>query len=258
MHRTFNLSYMYTFLSKLSICLLLFMQIQGCSAQKKKTKIKSLSVNSLMPIVERDGSMTSHDKSYSVFYFEDLICYKCPYTLESALSGQSLKLTEKYFYFIFQKDSAFGYTFDRELKKRDGKRSSVDSVLKIIKIDSRRFDKILNVKPNSIVIENNSNKVTEIYRFDRDSNPINNYIMELTFNPDLNWANESLSKKADSARGTKLEKILIKFQEAFNEEYGILFPKREFSFILKEVTLGNEKEILELFGRYKQFNQHLR
>ena len=221
------------------------------AAQKPQDKLKVITVNTLMPIVERDGSILQIKSSYSVAHYNDIMCFQYFINFDSIVNGQLMVQEKRPAFFIFHKDSLFGCNYYPYFRPEN--RSRKDSMLKTIRLGMERFDGLLELRPDSQYL-NLDSTITEVYIEDRETNPIYNFRVYLTFNSRFNDVQESLSFRFDSDRKIKLTTIRIKFDKAYSDEFKITFPEREIvSELVKGTTTQNYEMIKQYMRKYEAY-----
>jgi hypothetical protein len=154
-------------------------------------------------------------------------------------------------FFVFCKDSLYGYIFDPH-KPNNAKRSKVDSIVKTI-AGLNNFELILTLTPDTIIWNNDKTQCKEVYispkTEDRPSSRLS-----LSLSSKMNHLKYSFNQKIDSAKQMKLYKTELVFDEFFDKTNKIFWPSSYSVTEMRQATPPNLKEILDYFGRYNKIS----
>jgi len=156
------------------------------------------------------------DDFYRVYYSGDFIIYKGTYHHTSSFiefdsTGRQRKQTElvnekRTRYFIFHKDSAYGYSYTPSDSLWTNRRGKVDSVLKLWIMGQGKLDTLLNLKPDSVIWNQNKTDLKEVYVFPATADcPSFRWIV--CYNSTMNDIPETFSVKMDNSKKMKLYKV---------------------------------------------------
>lgn len=173
------------------------------------------------------------------------------YNKADSIIDEKVKTGVNYNYYIFNKGDKSGVKYD-SLNAKKGAKFSTDSFINSknffksdISLDSnyQLIGKVPATKFDEIEIYHAKNRLDEN---DPDS-------VYLSFSARLK-APYSFSKKLDSTRQKKLFKIQIIYNPSKTEKYSFPVPRRELLFEIKEISIPDEKNINDLFKRFKELN----
>jgi hypothetical protein len=238
----------------ISISVFLFLFISENRGQS--SIIKHVDVYFKLPFLESKENPEEYNiqfilDSFSIFYNNNFILYKFPYTYIEQQNDKIEKIEVKYTYFIFKNGSKYGYQHV-PAKPDLIEKLAVDSI-----INKNAFGNVdlffdsgyqkgevytmvdnfhLIEKYNSIQKPGKNFPDTVIYYYSEQCK-------DLPF---------SLSKKLEEKR--KLKVLMIKgvFNSRFDEETKITFPKREFNFELKPHDTMLDNFVLYVFNLYEK------
>lgn len=238
--------------------ILFIANINFCTNQKNIENNKTLAainVSYIMPIVNWDGSVTQTKKSYEAYFYEHLIMYKFYYNFDSTDTEKLLLREKRHYYFIFHKDSIFGYNY--YIYPQHGFPNGkllIDSVLKTNTFKDNKFDSLLNFQPDSSYSDDSGNFV-KVYNTPRSIEYPEVFTIYFNYTKKLNGINETFSRKMDNVQGMKLFKVVLLAQGAYYEQHKMSMPKREFLYEMKEASLDNSEELFRFFNKYKKEHQ---
>jgi hypothetical protein len=208
------------------------------------------------PIVNWDSSLTDITKDYDVFYFKDLILYRFMYIFDSSFNRRPVLLEKRNFFFIFHKDSSFGYSYytDRPDRKSVA-RENVDSVLNEGRFRTDGYDTLLIRKADSSFI-NADGDLVKIYKYPSSPTYPENSTFYAYYTKRLAKIPESLSKKLDNIQYKKLFRIRAVAHGGYYQQFNMRFPEREVLLELKEFENYNKEEVMHYFRIYQQEIMH--
>jgi len=224
--------------------------LHSCIAiNKTKGSIKGASLLYHIPVANRDGSITDLNSSYEVYYYGDLNMYKLNYQYDSLVNDE-LKLREdRNNFFVFHKDSAFGYLFDRAPSLPD-RRARLDSV-KINSFENYRWDSLLTMKVDSVFNDSEGNLIN-VYKLPPTKDYPGKFTYYFYYTKKLNGIRETFSKNLEEFNKMKIFKIRMVIHEVYHEKYKMTLPERESYYEMKEIPVINSKQILEYFNKYEK------
>ena len=228
-----------------------FIIFNSCAGERTDQKIRGVNVFYHLPVVKQDGSIMDIDTYYDVFFSGDLIMYKYVYRYDSSINGRVMLYEDRNNFFVFHKDSLYGYIYDpNPYHIFPDRRLPVDSVLKKNSFESTRFDTLSNLKPDTTYTDKEGN-LLKIYIPSEPKTDPSRFVLYFYYNKNLVGINETFSKKMDNLPDMKLCKIKILANEVYDEMYKMSFPKREIYYEMKEIPSFNQKMVAEYFDKYK-------
>jgi hypothetical protein len=235
---------------------LTFKSFNSCSEKFQGKEIEAVHVAYDLPLINADGSDTAINTFYDVYYYRDLIMYQLFYRFDSASGGKPVLTEDRNYYFLFNKDSMFGYTYEPRSNKRipEG-RLPVDSVLSKNINETTVYDSLANLKPDSLM-HGSEGILIKVYNKSHPEKYPEDYTIYFYYSKGLDNVRETFSKKMDNIKGKKLFKIKIVARGAFYPEYKLTFPKREIVLEMKEKPIENKDQILSYFEKYEEAIKH--
>ncbi len=190
--------------------------------------------------------------SYDIFYYDDLIMYKFEYRFDSLVNGKLLLQEWRQIFFVFHKDSVFGYSYylPPESTAVEG-RISVDTMLKRNAYEPFKFDSSLYLKPDSIYFDDEKNLVN-VYNSPVTEDYPERFTIYLYYSKKLKCIAETLSKNKDTVNGMKLFKVRILAHGHYYEKFKISQPRREYLLEMKQIPIKNGMEVMGYFDKYKK------
>jgi len=165
---------------------------------------------------------------------------------------RSSSTTIRNHYFVFQKDSLFGYNYNEHAIGVDDKPIRVDSVLKTITLQSYRLEEeTLHLVPKQVQWNMDSSELIETYLFPA-SNEMPAYKRTLYYNKALNIIPESFSQKVDSVKKIKLVKVEALSDAFYDSKNNRHYPPSLVFMEMKVYDSFNKKLILSYFNLYKK------
>ncbi|HET9057328.1 MAG TPA: hypothetical protein VFN30_10840 [Chitinophagaceae bacterium] len=209
-----------------------------------------LSVN--YPIVQANNNKAElfnlKDTIY-IFYHNTDILYYIPHRITFETEEKLISEEVKYFYFLYTKDSSFGYFFDSSENTILPKRHPVDSFLfrrgyaSKFDLQNERFIGINKNKTNGVV--------TEKYVPEYIPNETCYDTIMFYFDKRLNDVSFSFSKNLDKVKRQKLFKVRLLYNQKYSEIYQLMMPQREMYFEIQKLPIKNPKTILKLINQLK-------
>jgi hypothetical protein len=231
----------------LSIC------VSMCNVQKRQNpSLRGVHVGFVFPIVRQDGTMFSDSNYFNIYYYGDLRMYELAYMFDSSAHDSLVLGEHRSNYFVFHKDSSFGYSFnfkgDFPVRKY-----SVDSLLQEQALQNFQWASITKeTAPHSIVNDSAGNQ-TETYvpEYTKNGSPRRDSLI-FYYSASMNHIPFSFSRELDSTRGSKLYKIrLFNDSTRFGPD-NIFAPRRENYFEMKDLKVDNEDQLKDIFRLYQE------
>jgi len=155
-------------------------------------------------------------------------------------------------YFVFHKDSSFGYRFDMRGNSPIGKHS-VDSLLKEQALQNFQWASITKqTAPHSIVNDRAGNLIeTYVPEYSQNGSPRRDSVI-FYYSDSMNHIAFSFSHELDSTRSSKLYRIRLFNDSTRFGPNNILAPRRESHFEMKDLKINNEQQLKQIFEMYKK------
>lgn len=222
------------------------------SSKNDFKKITAINLIYKMPVVMWDSTIKVLETTYNVYYYEDLIMYKLNYEFDSSVNRETVLEEKRSYYFVFQKDSIYGFKYFIKPSWESNQRLNKDSLLKTNKLESNTYDTLVNYKPDSVY--NKRDKIVKVYKdpSNHATNQSEKFDLYFYYSKDLKDIPETFSRKMDNESGMKLYKIIVAARGGYYKEYKLTFPPREFLLEMKEIIIENQEEILRYFKSYKE------
>ena len=256
------MSIIYRFMMSLFIvfsCILIisFKGVNSCKPGKANNNIIAIEVTISDPILGEDY--------YRVYYIDNWIINHSRYQFDSSetqlqidsnsnqLSGKmDLLLSEKRdMFFVFHKDSSFGYNYDANWEMKNNIRLSVDSVLKERTLQPGNLNSILNLKADSISWSDDRSELKEVYIF-QPTKEIPTIRRILYYSKELKHIKETFLKEIDLAKKMKLYKIEGYSEQHYSEKEKRLWPTMKSRSEMKQIPINNLSQIMEYIDKYKK------
>ena len=246
-------------INKVVIFFLLFVSFDGltsCNHQKKLHKMEAVEVQDISPLMG--------ETFYRVYYFDDLVIYQSQYRFDSSVKQlstdsstnkvsshiSSISSQWRNQFFIFHKDSSYGFSFDPYRGSENNLRLRVDSTIMFIK-GTNRFDSFLTVKPDSIIWNANKSELKEVFLLSRKNN-IPEGRIGLYYSKNLNHLKESFNPKVDNAKRMKLFKVEAIFNDSYDENGKLVWPSMVDRTEMKEIKTNISEQLREYINNYKE------
>ena len=229
----------------------------NCFHEDTKTSVKGISVIRKTPFPMTETSWEIVEDNYNLYYYKDYIIYKFNYRFDSLQNHQVVFQEKRYFYFAFHKDSLYGYTYYLNSTgfNNDGARVLKDSILQKHIFESKLFDTLAHLMPDSI--NNRANEYVKLYKNPPppDGKPaIEEIRIYFFYSNTFQGIPETFSKKMDQDKGMKLYKIVINAGGGINKELNVKLPPREYLLEIKKIETEDFSPELKFFKRYEQEN----
>jgi hypothetical protein len=166
------------------------------------------------------------------------------------VSNRQLVSTDwTYEYFIYHKDSSFGYKYVPTDSFRHI-RLGVDSVTKFIK-GTNRYDSFILLKPDTIVWNNKKTELKEVYVLPKERGEPGGHLI-LYYNKKMNHLNGNINSKVDSIRKMKFYKQETTIDYSlYNEKNDTQWPPLIDVTELREVRIPIPSEVMDLIKFYQ-------
>ena len=228
----------------------------GCIQSDKYSlnddEIYAVNITGSMPAITPDTSFTMSN-SYNIFYYGNLIMYRFEYGFDSLVNGKLLLHEARPNFFVFHKDSLFGYSYypHPDTVAKDV-RISIDTMFKRNAYEPFKFDSAFTHKPDSLYFDEQENLV-KVYNTSASIKYPEKFIYYLYYSKKLAGLNDGFfSRSMDNESGMKLFRIRIMALGHYYEEYKMTLPQREFLYEMKKVPVQDTAEIIGYFRKYKK------
>jgi hypothetical protein len=212
----------------------------------------------------RDISPLMGETFYRVYYFDDLVIYQSQYRFDSSVkqlsTDSSTNLVSSHItsissqwrnqFFIFHKDSSYGFSFDPYRGRENKLRLRVDSTIMFIK-GTNRFDSFLTVKPDSIIWNANKSELKEVFLVTQKKGMPAGRI-GLYYSKNLNHLKASFNATVDSAKRMKLFKVEAIFNDSYDENGKLVWPSMIDRTEMKEIKTNISEQLREYINNYKE------
>ena len=219
--------------------------IFSCKVLKPNQSISGVHVKSIMPIIQRDGTVRDYIGLMNVYQFNDHIMYEYGNHFDSSFN-QILVLNEyRYSYFVYHKDSLYGMGYEM-FHRQSPARILVDSILKEWGHKDMRWSQVLSEPVTDSQYDSRTGILQLLYnRKERSNDSLLFY-----FDKNLDFPGFSFSPEFDSAKNSKLYKIRIINDTIKDPSYNFILPKTQYLFEMKKLVLKDDSKIRNLFNRY--------
>ena len=221
-----------------------------CHHRITKGAIHGVHVSCMLPVINKDTIFQLKD-SYEVFYENDLVLYKLKYQFDSAYNGKVVFEEQRYYYFIFERDSLFGRTYDflTHPSDRDNQRLSVDSMLKVNTFQMTKVKMLARVKPDSVYFDTDRD-LLKVYNMAPDSSSPEKFTVRFYYSKRLGDIRETFSPAMDNVPNLKLFKVDIKGNGAYYKQFNYYMPERVYRYQMDTLTPQNSEELIHYFNKY--------
>jgi len=218
--------------------------------KKINQNIKGVKATYSIPIIRPDGVVIENKNFFNIYYFDSLIMYQFRTAFDSSHNDSLISIGYHDNYFVFSKDSKYGYSYDPYHDQRDNKLLSTDSMLNKHALQNFRFQLIDSTKRITSHFDSANQILKEIFASPEE--PSNKDTAYFYYTNKLKDVNFSFSKELDSIKNMKLYKIRIINGKKYYEDQKISIPKRETTFELTKIPVTNSQQIFLYFDRYKK------
>ena len=239
----------------LMIIVVAYIEHFSCGTKSESDKLIAISLRQQTPVVNRDSSITMIGGTYNVYYYNELLMYKFNYRFDSMVNNQLVFQETRSFYFVFHKDSAYGYRYMIKLDKsnEDNVRYKKDSLFKFFSFESNIYDTLINFKPDSIY--KREGEIVKVYNNPPSANSgqqSEKFDLYFYYTKKLKDIPETFSRKMDNEQRMKLIKILVKASGGFYKEFNTTFQPREHLLEMREIPIENKDEIMHYLRKYQE------
>jgi hypothetical protein len=227
----------------------LFMSL-GCR-RSDNNQIHGVQVAGSIPAVLPDTSYTMSN-SYDIFYYDDLIMYRFKYGFDSIVNGKVLLHESRPNFFVFHKDSAFGYSYyPYPDSKPVAGRNAVDTLFNRNAYSPFKFDSLFHYKPDSSYFDAQRDLV-KVYNYAL-SDTAEKFTYYLYFSKKFKGlADGFFSRSMADKDGMKLFRIRIAAHGHYYPEYKMALPPRELLYEMKEIPVTDTAGLMIYFTKYKK------
>jgi hypothetical protein len=223
-----------------------------CKVFHNSKSVSAIHVKYIVPYTDWDSSISFFNTEYDVIHSGDLIMYTNSYKFDSSANGRLILKEDRTRYFVFQKDSAYGYLYyahpDRSAPNG---RLPVDSTLKEFSLDTNAYAKFSNLKPDSSYYDNEGNLKKIFIQRPTNENP-EKYVVSFYYSKNLVGIKETFSNKMDTITGMKLFKVITRSEKIYNEKYKMTFPETEYLLEMSSIHINENDDVLDYFKRYEE------
>lgn len=238
---------------KILFCSTAFLLAAGSlSCQQNKTGTSAVRVSMIVPRMTPVGLQP--DTISKDFYFQgSLRMLRITNHFDSAWNGKLLLLEDRYSYFVYEKDSAYGIHYVEKI--HPGKppyqlRLFVDSLMKNYATEFGTFEKEEGRMPDSSYQEGDG--WVNVYQYKHTKEYPEDFTYYYHYSKAFSGIATAFSRKFDRYRGLKLNKIIIHAHGAYYEEGKQTLPARDYIYLMTEVP-GEDIEVADgYFKRYLQ------
>lgn len=209
--------------------------LSGCYSKSSRAVQSKQHVQLIVnyPLVQLPGpKVTELPDTIQYYYYDNYVAVGLPIRQSVENSERILQQSIFHSWFIFSRDSTYGYFFD-SVKAGTSKRLKVDSVL-FNRAYATKFD-----LSKDTLVEKIRDKETGILQ--EKYTPKHKYgefyfdSLFYYYSPGMQHVKYSLSKNIDSIKNLKLFKVRLCYNERYSPSQGMVIPKREFSFEIREL-----------------------
>lgn len=224
-----------------------------CSSEntKKENRIKRVDLIYNIPIVKLNGQLQNLTDSLSIFYYNNIILYRFPYTYSIENMNTIEKQERRFKYFIYQKHERYGYYFD-SINTSSYRKMNVDSLLSAKAFASNNF---YDKNNDSLVVTiKNDNNYSLVEKYISKKRPNQSYADTTIFyfTHTLKDLELSFSKELENIKKLKIFKLRMIYNAQFDKEYNMELPYREFFFELRDESSLNSDDIISFFKTFEK------
>jgi hypothetical protein len=223
--------------------------LPGCTSTEKAPYVIEI----------RSTGYSGGNDYYRAYYNGDLRMYEYHYAVDSGVVAFDTTKTEavssptnrtlRTRYFLFHKDSTYGYKFEQQTSIREEpERLRVDSIVKTIVLQSAGLEEALQTLPDTIEWSGGRTVLREVYIV-KAENGYPGFTRTLYYSKKLNHVGESFSPKLDSARQMKLYKVEAKLAELYNSTTSSILPPS----IANEMIVIPMPDSLKAIGYFNEY-----
>lgn len=221
------------------------MSSKGCSDAGSEG-IRRVRFTYQMPLRNWSSEVQDRVDSYDVYYNEPMIMYKFSFIYDSMADGKIVKEEKRVNYFVFDRDSGYGRSYDPKDPVFSGQRLSRDSVLAARTFENSLFDTLATSKPDSLYTSPVGDLV-RVYSMAGKGKTAINYTIYCWYTDKLKGIAETFSAKLDNDSKRKLYKI----SGVPDRPYLPGYPVNEIVYEMKEVEVGEKELAAGYFKAYR-------
>lgn len=243
------------------ICMIFLM---NCASTKNYSKnIVAISFIVNFPVVQGDNQLFYFRDTIPIFYYQDLILYKLPYTFDSSkmiyhtktdtIEQQNILTETRYNYFVYRHGKQYGIWY-KEMNSDSLIKLSVDSI-----IDKKGTPTILQsilANPNDTLVARIRESIGNIFieKYASKSKPDESYndTTLLYYSKNMKYIKFSFSPILDSIKKLKLFKVKLIYNKAYSSKYSITMPQRELTYEFQKKQIENNQQVIAFFQRFKR------
>lgn len=229
--------------------------ITSCRHDLQAQKIEAVEVLDISPLMK--------ETYYKVYYMDSLVMYESRHLYDSSVKQFRLdnKTQEMYSedtllvrewrsrFFVFHKDSTYGVRYDPHGEQKEV-RMPVNYEIKRIE-GTNRFDSFLSVKPDTVSWNTDKTECREVFVLNHKiHSPTGRLIFY--YSKRLNHLKKSFNPTVDKAKGMKLFKYEIMFDEFYSEKPKRLWPSTLDVTEMKETVVKDPEDVMGYFNQYKR------
>jgi hypothetical protein len=223
----------------------------------KSQSLYSAKYSKIGPLFSNDLRILNYDTTVDIiFACNDIRVSKKIYPYQLIEDGKIIKTENIARFFVFQKDSIYGYVYDTTIGIINS-RQHIDTAtgLNVILNNAieNDFNKFLPKKIKFFKDSINSN-YKEIYEIKIEEDSTIKLIWELTFNEKYKNYPQSISKYMDSLSKSKLVEIKSYNPSRYLKQYNLTMDAFEFIYKMEFVEIEDKTEIFRLIDLYCKIN----
>lgn len=213
------------------LVLVLFFLCSACMSQKNPESLKEIRLDILYPVLpDGEDSLRNLYDTVWIQYLGDEVLYFFPAYRIEEIDGEVKSFTRDPNYFLFHKDSVYGYFIKHLDTTAIPERVRVDSIR-----SNRGFHNEYRTKGMKYVKTSwyTKYRFTEKYEYD-GQNPNMYDSVYYSFDKTMNELPYSFSLGLDSIKGARMFRAQVIFNEKFHQNYKKTLPRIEYSFQFSE------------------------
>jgi hypothetical protein len=201
------------------------------------------------------------DDYYRIYHSGDLVLYEGSYIKNTSVqpissNGDSKKENDliserKPQFFVFHRDSSYGYYYDPAGAYKSDVRIRVDSITSTWGVQNGNLDTILDLKPDSIIWNKNRTELTEVYMMPAKPG-CSSSIWKYSFSKTMNDIPESFSKTLDHVRKMKLYKLEYIIDAVYNNSAEMTCPSFHIVNEMQKLDGDQPEEVKRYFEMYRK------
>jgi hypothetical protein len=209
------------------------------------------------PLFSNELRILNYDTTVDIiFAYNDIRVSKKVYPYQLIEDGKIIKTENITRFFVFQKDSVYGYVFDTTIGIINS-RQHIDTATGLNVILNNAIEKDFNrLSPKKVKSfkDSISSNYKEIYEIKIEEDSSIKIIWELTFNEKYTNYPQSISKYMDSLSKSKLFEIKSYTPSRFLKQYNLTMDAFEFIYKIEFVEIEDKTEIFRLIDLYCKKN----